>query len=84
MIRQTTEAVRGMIQALSPEAAFDDTEHLFEAGVLQSMQTVELVVALMDTFGVDVTAADLFEDRLGTVDAIVALILERQGSQLSA
>ena len=49
-------------------------EPLIDNGVMTSLQTVELVVFLEDTFGIVVEDEEFDEENFGSVDAIATLV----------
>ena len=49
-------------------------EPLIEGGVMTSLQTVELVVFLEDTFGIVVEDEEFDEENFGSVEAIARLV----------
>jgi len=49
-------------------------EPLIDNGVMTSLQTVELVVFLEDTFGIVVEDEEFDEDNFGSVDSIATLV----------
>ncbi len=56
----------------------EDSTDLFSAGGVRSMQVLELVNHLEDTYGLAISQRDLFTGRLRTVAAIAELVAERQ------
>jgi len=52
---------------------------LYEAGVLDSLATVELMVALSEEFGVDISPAEFEREQWATPRKIVAFIEARAG-----
>jgi acyl carrier protein len=67
--------VRAMLAELSPGARFADDEDVFASGVVGSMNLVELVTRVEDTYGLEVTQRDIFDGRLRSVDRLVGLVL---------
>jgi len=69
---------------LTPETAGDDLD-LRDAGVVDSLGFVELIVELERDFGVDVDLDGMDADRLTVVGALVALVsAPAPASELSA
>ena len=52
---------------------------LFETGVLDSLRTVELMVALSEAFGVEISPAEFERDQWATPARIVAFMTARVG-----
>ncbi|MBQ9069404.1 MAG: D-alanine--poly(phosphoribitol) ligase subunit DltC [Eggerthellaceae bacterium] len=50
---------------------------LFEAGLLDSMAAIELLVALETDFGVTIAPTELEREEMNTVNLIVARVAER-------
>jgi D-alanine--poly(phosphoribitol) ligase subunit 2 len=50
---------------------------LFDLGVLDSLKTVELMVALSEEFGVEISPAEFERDQWATPGRIVALMTAR-------
>lgn len=53
---------------------------LFASGVLDSLRTVELMVALSDAFGIELSPAEFEREQWATPARIVAYIRERVGA----
>ena len=49
------------------------------AGLLTSLQTVELVLFLDQHFGIDITDDEFVEENFNTVDAIARLVASKRG-----
>lgn len=56
-----------------------DDHRLLEAGIIDSMGALELVAFLEETFGLTVSDGDISEANFGSVQAIVAYVLRKQG-----
>ncbi len=67
--------------ALQPLA--DDTS-LLEAGILDSLSLLRMVVFLEERFGIAVGDADLLPDNFASVDAICAYVRARQPGRQEA
>ena len=52
---------------------------LFETGVLDSLRTVELMVALSEAFGVEISPAEFEREQWATPARIVAFMTARVG-----
>jgi acyl carrier protein len=55
-----------------------DTTALGTAGVLDSLAIIELVLFLETEFGIEFTSRDLDRRRLGTIDQLVELVVEKR------
>src|SRR5215208_3287207 len=86
-------AIRGWLQEnVTGGRDVPNDEPLIDNGVMTSLQTVELVVFLEDTFGIVVEDEEFDEENFGSVEAIARLVegdakytyedLERQSSSL--
>lgn len=51
-----------------------DGDNLFDAGLLDSLQVVDLVAELEDTFNIDIDAKYVVEDNFKTKEAIIILV----------
>ena len=49
-------------------------DNLFDAGILDSLQVVNLIAELEDALGIDIDAAYVVEDNFKTKEAIIAMI----------
>ncbi len=54
----------------------DDHTDLFATGAVKSMQLMELINGLEDTFGVRVSQRDIMAGRLRSVESIAALVID--------
>ncbi len=59
------------------EVAADRELPLFESGVLDSLKTVELMLALGDAFGIEISPAEFERDAWATPNRLVADIARR-------
>src|SRR5687768_18500442 len=68
-------AIRGWLQEnVTGGRDVPNDEPLIDNGVMTSLQTVELVVFLEDTFGIVVEDEEFDEENFGSVDAIASLV----------
>jgi len=68
-------AIRGWLQEnVTGGRDVTNDEPLIDNGVMTSLQTVELVVFLEDTFGIVVEDEEFDEDNFGSVDSIATLV----------
>lgn len=72
--------VRGYIQALNGcGAAIGDGDDIIRKGIIASMQLLDLINHLADTYQVEIEEADVFDGHFASVDAIVAFLGARAG-----
>ena len=53
---------------------------LFEAGLLDSFGTLEMLVALSEEFSVDIDVSDVTREQMASVEMIVGTISEMKGA----
>lgn len=63
-----------ILAEINEEIPAFEGENLFDAGLLDSLQAVDLVGELEDAFDIDIDAKYVVEDNFKTKDAIVALV----------
>jgi D-alanine--poly(phosphoribitol) ligase subunit 2 len=51
-----------------------DGDNLFEAGLLDSLQAVDLIAELEDAFDIEIDARFVVEDNFKTKEAIISLV----------
>ena len=71
------ERVRRYVAELGGPCEVADDVDLFGTGALKSMQLMELINHLEDTYGLQVEERDVMTGRLRSVVAIAALVAER-------
>lgn len=72
--------IRGWLQEnVTGSRDIADDYPLIENGVLTSLQTVEMVMFLEDTFGITVEDEELDEENFGSIGAITALVAGKTG-----
>lgn len=71
--------VRAYVERLAPGApgVLDDAADLVATGAITSMQFLDLVMFIEDTFAVTVDPRDVFDRHFSSVDAIVAYVTAR-------
>jgi acyl carrier protein len=74
-------ALRGFFSAEKPEeaSAVGDEDNLFDAGVLDSLQLVSLVVFIESEFGCALDFDELTEENLTSLTAIRGLVQRKRG-----
>lgn len=68
------EKVLAVLERVNKEIILYDGDNLFDAGILNSLQAVDLVEELEDTLDIDIDAKYVVEDNFKTKDAIIALV----------
>jgi acyl carrier protein len=71
--------LRTILTELGRGARFEDADDVFALGVVRSLDLIELITWIEDTYGVEVTQRDVFEGQLRSVDRIVAFVAARNG-----
>jgi acyl carrier protein len=76
---QVTAAIREKTLALAKRRGVDapllgNADNVFESGLLDSADAIELVVWLETTFGLTIPQSDLTVDTLGSIDAMAAYL----------
>jgi D-alanine--poly(phosphoribitol) ligase subunit 2 len=56
---------------------------LFELGILDSLGTVQLIIALGDELGIDIAPSEIEREQWATPGKIVAYVEQRMGSGLT-
>lgn len=81
MTSHSQEAVRAQLRALlvtlGTGAAFADTDDVFERGVVRSLNLIELITFVEDTYGFEITQRDVFDGHLRSVDRLVQFVAVR-------
>jgi len=73
--RDARAAIRGWLQEnVTGGRDVPNDEPLIDNGVMTSLQTIELVVFLEDTFGIVVEDEEFDEENFGSVEAIARLV----------
>jgi D-alanine--poly(phosphoribitol) ligase subunit 2 len=77
----TADQVLAVIEAVTREPAVRTTPDLalFEHHVLDSLRTIELVLALGDAFGADLAVSEVDREAWATPERIVAFMEQRVG-----
>lgn len=72
-------AIRSLIGRLAGTGTFTDDQDVFTTGLIRSINLLELIVGVEDTWRLAVDERDVFEGKLRSVDALVALVRARGG-----
>lgn len=68
------EKILNVLSEFNEDIANYEGDNLFDAGILDSLQAVDLVAELEDAFDVDIDARYVIEDNFKTKEAIIALM----------
>lgn len=68
-----------MLEEICADSAVRDERDvdLFDAGLLDSMAAIEVLVAIEEEFGVEIAPTELERDEMNTVNKIIDRIAER-------
>lgn len=69
--------VRALLGRISGGATFRDDQDVFAAGIVRSINLLELIVGVEDAYQIVVGERDVFEGHLRSVDHLVAFIAGR-------
>lgn len=70
------EKVLAVLKEFNEDIVSYNGESLFEAGILDSLQAVDLVAELEDALDIDIDAKYVVEENFKTKEALVKMILE--------
>jgi len=73
-------ALRTILLELSHGARFTDSDDVFELGVVRSLNLIELITWVEDSYGLEVTQRDVFDGHLRSIDRMVAFLELRTGA----
>lgn len=68
------EKILSILAKVNEDIVTYDGDNLFNAGILDSLQAVEIIAALEDNLDIDVDAEYVIEDNLKTKEAIIAMV----------
>ncbi len=68
------QKVLKILEELNEDIPAYEGDNLFDAGLLDSLQAVDLVGELEDAFDIEIDAKDVVEDNFKSKDAIIALV----------
>ena len=71
------DAIRLELRRLGNGTAFADGDDVFERGVIKSLNLIELIAFIEDTYAIEIDQRDVFEGRLRSVDRLVELVAHR-------
>lgn len=68
------EKIVSILAEINEEIPAYEGDNLFDAGLLDSLQAVDLVGELEDAFDIEIDARHVVEDNFKSKDAIIALV----------
>lgn len=72
---QIHSQVRALLTQISGGRAFTDDQDVFATSIIRSMNLLELIVSIEDTYGIVVSERDVFEGRLRSVQQLAGFIV---------
>lgn len=69
------EKIVEVLKSIKEEIVDFDGDNLFDAGVLDSLQVIDIVSELEDELDIDIDAKYVIEENFKTKDAIVAMLM---------
>ena len=77
MTTQLRVELRALLEKLGGKSSFADSQDVFATSIVRSMNLLELICFLEDTYGVAISQRDVFDGNLRSIDRMVAFISER-------
>lgn len=71
------ERVLEIVQNICPDVDFEKEQALFDDGIIESFDVIQILSELMDEFGIEIDADDIEPANLNSLDSICALIESR-------
>lgn len=68
------EKILSVLAEVNEDIVSYDGDNLFDAGILNSLQAVDLVAELEDALDIDIDARYVIEDNFKTKEAIIAMV----------
>ncbi|WP_042705980.1 phosphopantetheine-binding protein [Methanomicrobium mobile] len=68
------EKILKILAQVNEDIVTYDGDNLFDAGILDSLQAVEVIASLEDNLDIDIDAEYVIEDNLKTKEAIIEMI----------
>lgn len=68
------ENILSVLSRINEEIVTYDGDNLFDAGILDSLQAVNIIAALEDDLDIEIDAEYVIEENLKTKDAIIAMV----------
>jgi acyl carrier protein len=79
------EGIIDILKEVRPEFEFREEVNFVKSGMLDSLDVINLVVALDKEFGISIDGMDIVPDNFGSVNSILALLKKNginDGSQI--
>lgn len=73
------EKILEILNDIDAEIALYDGDNLFDAGLLDSFQVINLVSELEDAFDIEIDAKNVIEENFATKEAMIALVKRLMG-----
>lgn len=73
------EKILGILAKMNKNIVSFNGENLFDAGILDSLQAVNIITALEDELDIEIDAEDVIEENLKTKEDIIAMVKRIQG-----
>ncbi len=70
----TKSKVLEILREIKPTRDLSDVTDIMESGYIDSFELMSLIMALNDTFGIDISVDDMTLENFNSVDAIAALV----------
>jgi acyl carrier protein len=70
--------LRSLLMRLGGKSLFADSQDVFATSIVRSMNLLELICFLEDTYGIQISQRDVFDGSLKSVDRMVALVVDRR------
>lgn len=68
------EKILNVLAEVNEDIVSFDGDNLFDAGILNSLQAVDIVAELEDALDIDIDAKYVVEDNFRTKEAIIAMV----------
>lgn len=66
-----------LLNAIKPEVNFEETSELVDAGILDSIELFEIIVAIEDTFSIRLDPEQIDPDNFQSIDSMWNMIMEK-------
>ncbi len=67
-----------ILEDVCPDVDFENETALIDDGLIESLDIVAIVTGIMDEFDVEINVDDLMPENFNSLDAIIALIEQKQ------
>jgi acyl carrier protein len=71
---EARDSIEKIVLELTGESEIDHSIDLFDAGMLTSVDSLDLLAALEETFCIEVPDEDLTIENFGTIDSLVKMV----------